>query len=133
MKTPARNFKELIVWQKAHQFVLEVYRLTRNFPAEEKFGLTSQIRRAAVSVPANIAEGFPKRSPNDKTRYFNIAQGSLEEVHYYLILAKDLGYGDSSGLIKLYEEVGRLLNGYASAITKSRIRGLMPPIPTSSS
>lgn len=113
---PARNFKELIVWQKAHQFVLEVYRFTRGFPTDEKFGLTSQIRRAAVSVPANIAEGFPKRGKNDKSRFFNIAQGSLEEVHYYLILANDLGYGDSEKLLNLYGEVGRLLNGYISAI-----------------
>jgi four helix bundle protein len=116
MKAPARNFKELIVWQKAHQFVLELYRFTRIFPADEKFGLTSQMRRAAISVPANIAEGFPKRSANDKTRFFNIAQGSLEEVHYYLILAKDLGCGDPARLLELYDEVGRLLNGYISAI-----------------
>jgi four helix bundle protein len=111
MKTPARNFKELIVWQKAHQLVLEIYRFTHNFPVDERFGLTSQVRRAAISVPANIAEGFPKRSAGDKTRFFNIAQGSLEEVHYYLILAKDLGYGDSEKLLGLYNEVGRLLNG----------------------
>ncbi|MGA2868867.1 MAG: four helix bundle protein [Verrucomicrobiota bacterium] len=120
MKMPARNFKELIVWQKAHQFVLELYRFTRVFPTDEKFGLTSQIRRAAVSVPANIAEGFPKRSTNDKARFFNIAQGSLEEVHYYLILAKDLGYGDPAKLLGLYDEVGRLLNGYISAILTPR-------------
>ena len=120
MKMPARSFKELIVWQKAHQFVLEVYRFTRGFPADERFGLTSQIRRAAVSVPANIAEGFPKRSTSDKTRFFNIAQGSLEEVHYYLILAKDLGYGNTDALLGLYDEVGRLLNGYASAILNAR-------------
>jgi len=119
MKTSARNFKELIVWQKAHQFVLGIYRFTKEFPADERFGLTSQIRRAAVSVPANIAEGFPKRGANDKVRFYNIAQGSLEEVHYYLILAKDLGYGDSSVLIGLYDEVGRLLNGYISAIVTS--------------
>jgi four helix bundle protein len=120
MKTPARSFKELIVWQKAHQFVLEIYRFTRAFPSDEKFGLTSQIRRAAVSVPANIAEGFPKRGANDKVRFFNIAQGSLEEVHYYLILAKDLGYGDSTKPVDLYDEVARLLNGYTTAILTSR-------------
>jgi four helix bundle protein len=119
MKTPARSFRELIVWQKAHQFVLEVYRFTRGFPAHERFGLISQIRRAAVSVPANIAEGFPKRSANDKTRFFNIAQGSLEEVHYYLILAMDLDYGDSTKLLALYDEVGRLLSGYTRAILNS--------------
>lgn len=120
MKTPASSFKELIVWQKAHQLVLEIYRFTRAFPSDEKFGLTSQIRRAAVSVPANIAEGFPKRGVSDKTRFFNIAQGSLEEVHYYLILAKDLGYGDSTKLVDLYDEVARLLNGYTTAILASR-------------
>jgi four helix bundle protein len=119
MKKPARSFRDLIVWQKAHHFVLEIYRFTKAFPSDEKFGLTSQLRRAAVSVPANIAEGFPKRGPSDKIRFFNIAQGSLEEVHYYLILAKDLGYGDSSSLLNLYDEVGRLLNGYASAILVS--------------
>ena len=120
MKTPARSFKELIVWQKAQQFVLEMYRFTREFPTDERFGLSSQIRRAAVSVPANIAEGFPKRGSNDKVRFFNIAQGSLEEVHYYLILANDLGYGNSDKLLSLYDEVGRLLNGYASAILAPR-------------
>jgi four helix bundle protein len=119
MKNPARSFKDLIAWQKAHQFVLEIYRFTKGFPADERFGLTSQIRRAAVSVPANIAEGFPKRGSNDKARFFNIAQGSLEEVHYYLILAKDLGYGDNAMLLCLYDEVGRLINGYASAILTS--------------
>jgi four helix bundle protein len=119
MKTPARSFKDLIVWQKAHRFVLEIYRFTRGFQADERFGLTSQIRRAAVSVPANIAEGFPKRGPNDKVRFFNVAQGSLEEVHYYLILSHDLGYGDNTGLLNLCNEVGRLLNGYASAILTS--------------
>ena len=87
MNKPARSFRDLVVWQKAHQFVLEIYRLSRSFPDDERFGLTSQLRRAAVSVPANIAEGFPKRSVSDKTRFFNIAQGSLEEVHYYLLLA----------------------------------------------
>jgi four helix bundle protein len=116
MKTPARYFGDLIVWQKAHQFVLDVYRFTRNFPNDEKFGLTSQLRRAAVSVPANIAEGFPKRGVQDKARFFNIAQGSLEEVRYYLILSKDLGYGDTKSLLDAYDEVSRLLHAYAKAI-----------------
>lgn len=116
MRTPARNFGDLVVWQKAHQFVLDIYRLTRTFPNDEKFGLTSQLRRAAVSVPANIAEGFPKRGILDKTRFFNIAQGSLEEVHYYLILSKDLGYADTKSLLVAYDEVARLLHGSAKAI-----------------
>jgi four helix bundle protein len=116
MRTPARNFGDLIVWQKAHQFVLDVYRLTQKFPNDERFGLTSQLRRAAVSVPANIAEGFPKRGVLDKARFFNIAQGSLEEVRYYLILSKDLGYGDTTSLLAAYDEVARLLHAYAKAI-----------------
>ncbi len=119
MSTPARSFQDLVVWQKAHQFVLSVYRYTRGFPTDERFGLTSQLRRAAVSIAANIAEGFPKRGASDKVRFFNIAQGSLEESHYYLVLAKDLGYGDSSELLAQYGEVGRMLQGYASRILAS--------------
>jgi four helix bundle protein len=119
MSTPARSFQDLVVWRKAHQFVLAVYRFTQGFSSEERFGLTSQLRRAAVSIAANIAEGFPKRGANDKARFFNIAQGSLEESHYYLLLAKDLGYGDSSELLTLYDEVGRLLHGYSARILAS--------------
>lgn len=119
MKTAARNFRDVIAWQKAHRFVLDVYRFTKGFPDEERFGLASQLRRAAVSIAANIAEGFPKRSNTDKVRFFNIAQGSLEESHYYLILVKDLKYGDSSPLIAQNEEVGKILSGYAKAILNS--------------
>jgi len=119
MRTPARSFKDLIVWQKAHELVLGVYRFSNGFPADERFGLTSQLRRAAVSVPANIAEGFRKRGPQDKARYMNIAQGSLEETHYYLILSQDLRYADSSALILQHEEVSKLLNAYSSAILNS--------------
>ena len=86
-REPARTFQDLVVWQKAHQFVLDVYKLTRQFPADERFGLIAQLRRSAVSIPANIAEGFKKRSKSDKVRFMNIAQGSLEESLYYLILA----------------------------------------------
>lgn len=87
-----RSFTDLIVWQKAHQLVLRIYKETKCFPAEEKFGLVSQIRRSAVSVPANIAEGFRKKTNKDKAHYYNIAQGYLDETKYYLILSKDLGY-----------------------------------------
>lgn len=119
MGTPARRFQDLIVWQKAHQFVLGVYRFTQRFPTEERFGLSSQLRRAAVSIAANIAEGFPKRGASDKARFFNIAQGSLEESHYYLLLATDLGYGNSGELLAQYDEVGRLLQAYASRVLAS--------------
>lgn len=116
MRAPAKSFTDLIVWQKAHGFVLHVYELTRTFPKEELYGLTSQFRRAAVSIPANIAEGFRKQSKPDKSRFLNIAEGSLEECRYYLILAHDLGYLDKQFLWQTSEEVGRLLNGYRSAI-----------------
>ena len=97
-RLPARNFQDLIVWQKAHHFVLGVYRISKRFPREEIYGLTSQFRRAAISIPANIAEGFKKKGRPDKVRFMNVAQGSLEECRYYLILANDLGYGDTAQL-----------------------------------
>src|SRR5215831_9054067 len=107
MATPAQSFKELLVWQKSHAVVLEVYRLTRKLPREELFGLTSQMRRAAVSVAANIAEGFKKRGKPDKARQLNIAQGSLEELQYYCILCADLSYLPANPLGDRLNEVGR--------------------------
>ena len=92
MEQPAKSFEDLIVWQKAHQFVLNVYKLTTSFPKHELYGLVSQMRRAAVSIPANIVEGFRKSTKPDKARFYNIAQASLEEIRYYLILSRDLGY-----------------------------------------
>ncbi len=91
-RAPARTFQDLIVWQKSHSLVLKIYKHSKSFPNNEIFGLTQQLRRSAVSVPANVAEGFKKRGKNDKARFFNIAQGSLEETRYYLILATALGY-----------------------------------------
>lgn len=119
-RAPAKTFQDLIVWQKAHQFVLSVYRLTENFPKNETYGLTSQLRRAAVSIPANIAEGFKKKSKADKARFMNIAQGSLEECRYYLVLARDLNYGDTNMLQIQIEEVSKLLEAYTTAILNSR-------------
>ena len=110
------KFTELIVWQKAHQFVLNVYKATTNFPKEELLGLTSQLRRAAISIPANIAEGYKKRSKADKLRFLNISETSLEEAKYHLILSNDLGYYTSSELLQYADEIGILLNGYFRAI-----------------
>ena len=93
--------------------------MTKMFPKEELFGLTSQLRRAAVSIPANIAEGYRKRGKMDKARFFNIAEGSLEECYYYMILANDLGYANTENLKKLLNEVGKLLNSYSAAILSS--------------
>ena len=105
--------------QKAHQFVLAAYRLSRTFPRAETYGLSSQFRRAAVSIAANIAEGFKKPGKADKLRFYNIAQGSIEESRYYLILAKDLEYGDVSDLSPLLEEISKLLEAYSQAILNS--------------
>jgi len=111
------SFEDLIVWQKAHQFVLAVYKITKNFPVEERFGLVQQFRRAAVSIAANIAEGYRKHSANDKVRFFNIAEGSLEECRYYLRLGKDLGYmNEIDGHWTLSDEVRKLLLSYSKAI-----------------
>ncbi|MDQ1638197.1 MAG: hypothetical protein QOF62_1536 [Pyrinomonadaceae bacterium] len=118
-RQPARNFQDLIVWQKAHQFVLSVYRLSKAFPREEIYGLTSQFRRAAISVAANVAEGFKKRGRADKVRFMNVAEGSLEECRYYLILTRDLEYGDSLELTSQLEEVSKLLGSYSAAIRTS--------------
>ena len=107
------------MWQKAHAWVLVVYRLSEIFPAKENYALTSQLRRAAMSVPANIAEGFKKRGPRDKLRFFNISQGSLEESRYFLILARDLGYADTREALEKLEEVSRILEGYYRTILNS--------------
>jgi len=115
----ARSFRDLVVWQKAHEFVMAVYRLTESFPDREKFGLSHQLRRAAVSIPATIAEGFGKRSQAEKARFLNIAEGSLEECRYYLILTQDLGYGQTEPLMSTLEEASRLVNAYARAILAS--------------
>lgn len=97
----------MLIWQRAHQFVLCVYRETEKFPRDERYGLTSQLRRSAVSIAANIAEGFVKRGVADKLRFLNIAQGSLEESRYYLILASDLGIADVSAAEQLADECSR--------------------------
>jgi four helix bundle protein len=119
MRKPARTFQDLIVWQKAHQFVLEAYKYTKRFPKYELYGLTSQFRRASVSIAANIAEGFKKRGKKDTVRYLNISHGSLEECRYYILLAKDLGYGNSDHLNNIIQEVSKLLDGYSKAILNS--------------
>lgn len=116
----ARSFEDFVVWQRAHQFVLAAYRMTRTFPKSEVYGLTSQFRRAAVSIAANIAEGFRKLGQADKLRFFNIAQGSLEECRYYLILSRDLGYGDDAEAQGLLQETSRLLVAYSRRILQDK-------------
>lgn len=113
------KFEDIIAWQKAHAFVILVYQTTRIFPDYEKFGLSSQFQRAAISIAANIAEGYKKISKADKLRFLNMAQGSLEECRYYCILSRDIGYID----IQTYEalnnavyQASSFLNGYIKGI-----------------
>lgn len=116
---PSKSFRDLIVWQKAHRWVLDIYRFAECLPGKEQFGLTSQLRRAAISIPANIAEGFKRKGNPDKARFHNIAQGSIEECSYYLLLSADLGYGDTAILQKDLEQVSRLLAAHSRTLTRS--------------
>jgi four helix bundle protein len=116
---PAKTFEDLIVWQKAHQFVLKVYSFTHKFPKAEVYALTSQFRRAATSIAANIAEGFKKRGTKDKAKFLNIAQASPEECKYYILLSRDLNYGDSKELESLAQEISRILDKYYNKVIGS--------------
>lgn len=114
----AKTFEDMFVWQKSHQFVMEIYKLTASFPRAETYGLVSQMRRAAVSIPANIAEGYAKRGLADKARMMNISQGSLSEMRYYLILTRDLGF-ISDPPFALLEEISKMLTAYISTLRES--------------
>jgi four helix bundle protein len=114
-RVPAQRFEDLIVWRKSHAVTLAVYKTTADFPRHEQYGLTAQMRRAAVSVAANIAEGFKRRSKTDKARIMNIAQSSLEELRYYFLLARDLDYWEHPQFADV-DEVGRLLTAYIRSL-----------------
>ncbi len=119
-----QNFKEVFAWQKAHEFVVMVYETTKQHPSFERFGLCSQFQRAAVSIPANIAEGYRRDGMNDKLRFLNIAQGSLEECRYYILLSKDLQYisiETYDSMNSAIEETSRLLNAYYKGIKNRNI------------
>jgi four helix bundle protein len=115
------DFKDLIAWQKAMDLVTEVYRLTKSFPNDERFGLTAQLRRAAVSVPSNIAEGQARHSGADFRHFLHQARGSLAEVQTQLLIARNLGYisdADRRRLEERTEEAARILNGLTKAIAR---------------
>ena len=115
------HFQQLEVWKEAHKLVLMVYQITEGFPGDERFGLVSQMRRAAISVPANVAEGFKRRGIQDKIRFYNMAEGSLEELKYFFILSRDLNYLSSNeDLMAQSETVGRLLNGLITSAERRR-------------
>ena len=116
---PTFSFEQIIAWQKAHTFTLLVYQITKNFPKDELFGLTSQFRRAAVSIEANIAEGYKKLSKVDKLRFLNISEGSLAECRNYIILSRDLDYIDDKQYSQLFysiEDTSKLLTAYSKGI-----------------
>jgi len=115
------HWSELDVWKEAHELTLEVYKATADFPTEERYGLTSQLRRAASSVPANIVEGCSRNTTKEYIYFLYSARGSLEEVRYFLLLAKDLAYLQESAysdLEKRYEDVSKMLNGLISSLKR---------------
>jgi four helix bundle protein len=115
-----KNFRELKVWPKAHHFVLEVYRQTQNFPAEERFGLTTQLRRASASVASNIAEGCGRNGDRDFARFLSIAAGSASEAEYQLLLARDLGFLSDNVHQQLdgqINEIKRMLNAFIRTLS----------------
>jgi four helix bundle protein len=118
-RAPAQRFEDLVVWQKSHALTLRVYKLTGVFPKHELFGLSAQMRRSAVSVAANIAEGFSRRGRSDKARFMNMAEGSLAELRYYFILARDLSYLDQDARWADVDEVGRMLGAYTKTLRAS--------------
>ena len=118
-RNTAKSFQDLIVWQKAHQFVLSVFHYSDYFPQKEIYGLTPQLRQAATSIATSIAEGFAKEGRSLRAGCMNSAQDSIEKCRYYLVLAKDLGYGDNPELPPQLEEVSKLLEQYKTATLTS--------------
>ncbi len=103
-----QRFTELRVWQRSHALVLKVYQLTRTFPTDERYGIVSQLRRAALSVPTNIAEGTKREGAQDYARFLNIAEGSLVESEYLLMVSRDLGYAPNEETTAILKEIGEI-------------------------
>jgi len=120
-----QRFTELRVWQRSHALALDVYRLTATFPAAERFGIISQVRRAVVSIASNIAEGAKRQSRREYVRFLNVAEGSLAETEPLLRLSRDLGFADDAvvgELIKEAEDISRMLHGFRQAVER-RVEG----------
>ncbi len=116
-----KTFEDILAWKKSHKLTLSIYKITEKYPKIEEFGLKQHTRRTAFSVPSNIAEGFKRKSNTDSSRFYNISEGSLEELKYQLLLAKDLGYIGSSDYIDIFElaeETGRLLYGWKKSLQR---------------
>lgn len=116
-----QRFTELQVWQRSHALALDVYRITATFPRAERFGIISQVRRAAVSVASNIAEGAKRQSPREYVRFLNVAEGSLAETESLLRLSRDLGFADDGvvgELVEEAEEISQMLHGFRQAVER---------------
>ena len=119
MADKIQNFTDLTAWQKGHALAVDIYKITRNFPKDELFGLTSQLRRAGVSITSNIAEGFSRGFPKEKLQFYSIALGSLTEVQNQLLIARDIGYINKEQFQKIAEEtviVSKLINGLIKSL-----------------
>lgn len=113
-----KSFRDLLVWQKSHQLVLEIYKITNNFPRAETYGLISQMRRAGVSIVSNLVEGFKRRTVNDSVHFYNIADGSIEELKYQLLLSRDLEYITLEIFLRtnfMIEEVSKMLRSWSAS------------------
>lgn len=124
MLTTMKTYREIKVWQKAIPFVTKVYQKTKQFPNEEIYGLTSQMRRSAVSIPSNIAEGFGRRSSNEFKRFLQIAMGSLFELQTQLEVSKNLGFIDNETFEELFQdsrEIERMLSAFIDSINKNNL------------
>jgi four helix bundle protein len=118
-----RSFQQLDAWKKAHALILDIYKVTRKFPAEELYGIVSQMKRAASSITANIAEGFSRYHYNDKVRFYLNARGSVSELQNFLFLSRDLSFIDEKIFAPLYatsEDVAKLINGMVRSIEKQK-------------
>ncbi len=114
-----KDFRDLTVWQKSHALTLDVYGATRTFPKEELFSLTNQVRRAASSIPANIVEGYGRRSDSEMNRFFQISRGSATELEYHLLLSRDLGYlapARYDALIHQLSEIEKMLSAFTAKL-----------------
>jgi four helix bundle protein len=119
------GFEDLLVWQRAMGLVRSVYEISRPFPSDERFGLTAQLRRAAVSIPSNIAEGHERETTADYIRFVSIAEGSLAEARTQLLIARDLGYCDQHaihGTLNEMTEIKRMLNGLRRSLHERKAR-----------
>jgi four helix bundle protein len=126
-----KSFQDLTVWQEAHKLTLEVYKMTGKFPASEKYGIVSQLRRCGSSVPANIAEGFGRATTRELLRCLQISRRELEETRYFILLSRDLGYvapKDCEDIGQRCDSIGRLINALGSSLKQRLTSGRVTPV-----